>query len=214
MSMLKNNASVSHDSRPGNDQRRRRAHGAAAWRGVMSILVASASGLLLGGCGASTSPGHSSQHAGAAESSRSHISKSVDARISQSPLSAADLARIHRQAQVHNAGVTLQSMLAELRSGGGNAALAAYALCKRLLSPAARAQLLASTHANECEAAATRLLERPGYSGPLVAATKGQLTEVQTHGSTAAATFQLPHQNAVSLRFVNEHGSWRLAALK
>lgn len=219
MNTVENNVCVSRGSGPDKEKRhlrRWRARGeAAAQHVVMPMLVACASGFLLGGCGASNNPGHSSQHADAAESLRSHISKSVDARISQTHLSAADLARIHQQAQVHDTGVTLQSMLAELRGGGGNAALAAYALCKRLLSPTARAQLVASTHTHpdDCETAATTLLESPGYTGPLAAATKGQLIEVQTHGSTATATFQIPHESAVSLRFVNEHGSWKLASL-
>lgn len=215
MSTVENNVSVLH-GRPDEGERRRRARGVTARYGVMPMLVACASSFLLGGCGTSTNLGHSSQHADAAESLRSHISKSVNARISQTHLSATDLAQLHRQAQVHDTGVTLQNTLAELKDGGGNAALAAYALCKRLLSPAARAQLLASTHthSNDCEAAATTLLEKPGYNGPLAAATKGQLTEVQTHDSTATATFQIAHENAVSLRFVDEHGSWKLAALK
>lgn len=220
MNTVENNMSISHGGRPEREWcnlRRWRARGAAAARhGAMPMLVACASGFLLSGCGASTNPGHSSRHADAAENLRSHISKSVDARISQTHLSAADLAQIHQQAQVHDTGVTLQNTLAELKDGGGNAALAAYALCKRLLSPTARAQLLASTHTHpdDCETAATTLLERPGYNGPLATATKGQLTEVQTHGDTATATFQIAHENAVSLRFVNEHGSWQLAALK
>ena len=220
MNTVENHLCVPHGSGPDKEKRhlrRWRARGvAAAKRGAMPMLVAGASGFLLGGCGASTNPGHSSQHVDAAESLRSHISKSVDARISQTHLSAADLAQIHQQAQVHDTGVRLQSMLAELRGGGGNAALAAYALCKRLLSPAARTQLLTSTHTHpdDCETAATTLLERPGYNGPLAAATKGQLVEVQTHGNTATATFQLAHGKTVRLLLVSEHGSWKLATLK
>lgn len=182
----------------------------------MPMLVACASGLVLGGCGASTNPGHSSRYADASEKLRSRISGSVSARVSHTQLSAADLTRIHQQAQVHDTGVTLQSTLAELRGGGGNAALAAYALCKRLLSPAARTQLITSTHTHpsDCETAATMLLESPGYTGPLAAAIKGQLTNVQTYGNTATATFQIAHENPVSLQFVNERGSWKLASLK
>ena len=119
MNTVENNMSISHGGRPEREWcnlRRWRARGAAAARhGAMPMLVACASGFLLSGCGASTNPGHSSRHADAAENLRSHISKSVDARISQTHLSAADLAQIHQQAQVHDTGVTLQNTLAELK---------------------------------------------------------------------------------------------------
>ncbi len=199
------------------DHQRPRRTASARQRAITLLLVLAANCLILNACGSATPLTGPSRHthsratskmaghpAGPALTDAHHQQN----RITQVPATARE------QTRVQGTASAIQRMLIAIRAGGGNAQLAAYALCKQL-SAQARNELTSTTshtaHPNSCVTKIVDLLEQRGQTPSLIAAAKGQIVNVRTHGTHSTVTLQLPHDKTVLLQLLKEAGAWKLA---
>lgn len=199
------------------DHQRPRRTASARQRAISLLLVLAANCLILNACGSAiplTAPSRHTHSRSTSKMARHPAAPApADAHHQQNSITQVSAAA-REQTRVQGTASAIQRMLIAIRAGGGNAQLAAHALCKQL-SAQARDELTSTTshtaHPNSCVAKIGDLLEQPEQTPSLVAAAKGQIVNVRTHGTHSTVTLQLPHDKTLLLQLVKEVGAWKLA---